>query len=354
MELAGDAALLVADCGYLRIQKEWRSRVAAGVKCLMEQVEADVVVPVRTASDKEEYAARTIRPKIQEHLERFLVPLEGTTPRRDSLDLDADGVDIGDTDVLLGRMRLNRDAGRTSAFRGGTSEANRLLEDFVRDRLSDYAQKRSDPGRECISHMSPYLHFGQVSPLAVALRVREANAGKANVDAYMEELIVRRELSMNFCQFNARYDEFDALPDWAVKTLRKHAADERPYCYSERQLERAETHDPYWNAAQREMLRTGKMHPYMRMYWGKKIMEWTADPREAFRVAMRLNNRYELDGRDPNSFAGVGWCFGKHDRPWRERDVFGTVRYMSARGLERKFDMEAYVSRVEALVARED
>ena len=154
---------------------------------------------------------------------------------------------------------------------------------------------------------------------------------------------------MNFCEFNARYDSFDALPTWCLDTLRKHAGDSREYIYSIRELERAKTHDSYWNAAQREMVLTGRMHGYMRMYWGKKILEWVADPREAFRIALHLNNKYELDGRDPNSFAGVAWCFGKHDRPWAKRPLFGTVRYMNAAGLERKFDMNAYVRRVESL-----
>ncbi|MHC4592077.1 MAG: deoxyribodipyrimidine photo-lyase [Planctomycetota bacterium] len=353
VDMAEDAALLVTDCGYLRVQKAWRRRVAARVKCLTEQVEADVVVPVRTASNREEYAARTIRPRVQEHLERFLVPLEQTPATRDSLGLRFRGIGLGDVHGIVSKLRVGRQARRVHSFRGGTSEAERLLADFVARKLRNFASRRNDPAQDFVSHMSPYLHFGQISPLAVALRVREAGAARANVDAYLEELIVRRELSMNFCEFNTHYDSFDALPDWATETLRKHTADKRPYRYSERQLERAETHDPYWNAAQREMLLTGKMHGYMRMYWGKKIMEWTDNPREAFRIALSMNNRYELDGRDPNSFAGVAWCFGKHDRPWRERDVFGTVRYMNARGLERKFDMNAYVSRVEALAARE-
>jgi len=168
----------------------------------------------------------------------------------------------------------------------------------------------------------------------------------------LEELIIRRELSINFTRYNDGYDSFDCLPDWARSTLLEHAEDEREYLYTEAELERAQTHDPYWNAAQREMLLTGKMHNYMRMYWGKKIIEWTADPREAFAIALRLNNRYELDGRDPNSYAGVAWCFGKHDRPWTRRPVFGTVRYMNDKGLRRKFDMEAYLRRVEGFEAR--
>ena len=166
---------------------------------------------------------------------------------------------------------------------------------------------------------------------------------------FLEELIVRRELSMNFANFNDSYDRYECLPSWCRATLAAHERDPRPALYSADDLEHARSGDPYWNAAQREMLGNGTMHGYMRMYWGKRILEWTADPAAAFRVALELNNRWQLDGRDPNSFAGVAWCFGKHDRPWAERPVFGTVRYMNARGLERKFDIGAYVRRIEAL-----
>jgi deoxyribodipyrimidine photo-lyase len=174
-----------------------------------------------------------------------------------------------------------------------------------------------------------------------------------NVEAYLEELIVRRELSMNLCSYNPDYDSLACLPDWARETLEIHTDDPREYVYDEKTLEAGQTHDPYWNAAQREMVLTGKMHGYMRMYWGKKILEWTPDPEEAHRVALTLNNRYELDGRDPNGFAGVAWCFGKHDRAWAEREIYGKVRYMSAGGLERKFDIDTYVREVERMTGSE-
>lgn len=235
-------------------------------------------------------------------------------------------------------------------FRGGSSEAEGLLHDFISRKLDCYAEGRSDPGRDCLSSMSPYFHFGQISPLEVALRVRRADdAGQDDKEACLEELIVRRELSMNFCHYNPRYDALACLPDWARTTLEEHADDRREHLYDREALEAGATHDPYWNAAQQEMVRTGKMHGYMRMYWGKKILEWTAHPEEAFRIALELNDQYELDGRDPNGYAGVAWCFGKHDRAWAERDIFGKIRFMSASGLERKFDMDAYVRRVNGL-----
>jgi deoxyribodipyrimidine photo-lyase len=350
LELEPRAALVVTDVGYLSTQRAWRRKVAARAGTRVVAVESDVLVPVMTVSDKEEYAARTIRPRIHRHLERFLVPLEETGPSRDALGMSFDSVPLDDINGLMDRLGLPGRARRVGRFRGGPSRARGLLARFLKNGLRGYGDRRSDPGSEHLSHLSPYLHFGQISPLEVALAVSGARGrSRADRDAFLEELIVRRELSMNFCFYNEDYDSYDSLPDWAAGTLEAHADDEREAVYSERRLERAATHDDYWNAAQREMVATGKMHAYMRMYWGKKIIEWSRSPREAYDTALRLNNRYELDGRDPNSFAGVAWCFGKHDRPWKERAVFGQVRWMSERGLERKFDMAAYIERVDAM-----
>ncbi len=310
-----------------------------------------MVVPVEVASHKEEYAARTLRPKIQRHMERFLVPVRGVRIQRDSLGMKLPGVALDDLEGVFASLQLDGSVKPTTFFKGGTAEAQRRLDRFIRHGLGRYDREAADPGRDGLSHLSPYLHFGQISPVYVALKVRGAQAPSGAREAFLEQLIVRRELSMNFVHFNERYDRYDALPGWARATLRKHANDQRHYTYSRKQLEAGRTHDPYWNAAQREMVITGKMHGYLRMYWGKKLIEWSRSPEEAFRTALYLNNRYELDGRDANGFAGVAWCFGKHDRPWTERAVFGTVRYMNDKGLERKFDMEAYVARVEALEA---
>jgi deoxyribodipyrimidine photo-lyase len=274
-----------------------------------------------------------------------------TPLRRDSLGLRFDGVGLSDLDTSPEALGIDRAVSRQTFYVGGSAEAKSRLDDFVGGKLHDYAGKRSDPSLGIQSNMSPYLHFGQVSPLEVALRVRESAAPQEAKDAYLEELIVRRELSLNFVHFNPRYDSFDCLPGWAQSTLERHGRDHREYLYSLEELEAAGTHDPYWNAAMREMTVTGKMHNYMRMYWGKKILEWTPSPRGAFEAALRLNNRYFLDGRDPNSFAGVAWVFGKHDRPWAERPIFGKVRYMNANGLRRKFNMDDYVRFVENLHA---
>ena len=342
--LARHACLTVTDRGYLRVQRQWRASAAQQMECPLLQVEGDAVVPVETASPKEEYSAATLRPKIRKHFPDYLTPLRETPLRTNSLHLDLDSLEIADPVRTVERLRLDRSVGPAPGFRGGTGEARRRLVDFIENRLHRYSDLRNDPNADVASHLSPYLHFGQISPLCVALQVQKA--GGPGADAYLEELLVRRELSLNFVFYNPRYDSPEGLPPWALKTLSEHEGDARAHVYSLDELERAETHDPYWNAAQSEMVLTGKMHGYMRMYWGKKILEWTESAAEGFRIALYLNNRYELDGRDPNGFAGVAWCFGKHDRPWKEREIFGTVRYMNARGLERKFAMDAYLDRI--------
>lgn len=347
IEMSRRAALVVCDRGYLRIQRAWRAAAARKIRCAFIQVESDVVVPVEVASDKEEFAARTIRPKIRARLDDHLLPLRKTNPRKSSLGMKLDSIDMAEPDSVLAAIRTSRQTAPSPVYQGGFREAKRRLDSFIRNKLDHFEELRNDPGQDNLSHMSPYLHFGQISPLYIALRVSRANSG--GTDAYLEELVVRRELSMNFIYYNERYDSLDGLPDWCRKTLKAHSRDSREYIYSKKELERFRTHDPYWNAAQKEMVLTGKMHGYMRMYWGKKIIEWSRTPEEAFTVALELNNRYELDGRDPNGFTGVAWCFGKHDRPWGERDVFGTVRYMNDRGLRRKFDIDRYVRRVDAL-----
>jgi deoxyribodipyrimidine photo-lyase len=343
-ELAVDAALAVTDCGYLRIQREWREKVAAQLECPLCQVETNVVVPVHHASAKEEWSAATLRKKITPLLDRFLVPLQEKKPGRSSFSLE-----IGyDTDPaaesFLEKITAGVDGPHRLPWQGGEQAAHELLDRFIRERLDRYAAERNDPNAHTLSGMSPYLHFGQISPLDIALRVLAT--GHPDAGVYLEELIVRRELAANFVFYNSGYDSYEGLPVWARKTLGDHAGDPREYIYTFEEFEDARTHDPYWNAAQDEMRYTGKMHGYMRMYWGKKILEWSESPEEGFRIALALNNRYELDGRDPNGFAGIAWCFGKHDRAWQERPVFGKIRYMNANGLKRKFDADRYVARV--------
>ncbi|GAB4304608.1 MAG: hypothetical protein Kow0097_01740 [Candidatus Bipolaricaulota bacterium] len=234
----------------------------------------------------------------------------------------------------------------------GPTAARARLASFLEESLSRYADRRSDPSANATSGLSPYLHFGQISPVEVAWRVRAA--GGAGAEAFVEELVVRRELALNFTLYNAHYDRFDGLPAWARETLAAHAADPRPATYDPAALDGAQTDDPVWNAAQQELRCTGTIHGYLRMYWGKQILLWTPDPERAFRLALHLNNRYGLDGRDPSSYAGVGWCFGLHDRPFPERPVWGKVRPMTRRGLAAKFDLRPYLARIASLARHKE
>jgi deoxyribodipyrimidine photo-lyase len=350
LHYAKHASLVVCDRGYLRHQKRWRDQVADHARCRVAQVESDVVVSVEVASDKAEFAARTIRPKIHKHLSDYLKPLQPRRLQRASLDLDIEGnIALDDTDAVLRKLKLDRSVPVATRFLGGETEAKKRLNRFISERLSTYDESRNEPSATATSFMSPYLHFGQISPLEIALAVKQSSAPTKDKEAYLEELVVRRELAMNFVHYVPKYDSFDAVPAWAQRTLARHGSDPRGTNYSLHQLESAQTQDRWWNAAQREMIQTGFMHNYMRMYWGKKILEWSKSPKQAYETALHLNNKYFLDGRDPVSYANVGWIFGLHDRPWIERPVFGQVRYMNAAGLERKFDMDAYIKQVEQL-----
>ena len=351
LEYGKHASTIVCDMGYMRPQKGWREKVASESDCLVAQVETEVVVPVELASDKREHAARTLRPKIRRHLDHFLSELEPTEIEQPSLDMEAEGLDLADIDAILDAMVLDRSVSPvTHLYRGGTSEAKAILDRFIETRFETYVEHRNQPQTDDVSHMSKYLHYGHISPVYVALKIRGSGGPQDDVDSYLEEVIVRRELSMNFCHYTPDYDSYSNLPDLAQETLEEHQSDERKYVYSREQLENAETHDEYWNAAMKEMVHTGYMHNYMRMYWGKKILEWMEAPQEAYKTTLYLNNKYFLDGRDPNSFANVAWVFGQHDRGWTEREVYGKVRYMSSGGLERKARPWQYVEKVERLV----
>ena len=343
---AKDAAMVVTDRGYLSLHQTWRKDLAGMVDCPLVMVEDNAVVPVETVSGKEEWSAGTIRKKIHRQLMRFLEPVERTPVQYPSPSPEHEGIPYKEAETVITRVK-EKNPGPSPLYRGGEHEALLRLEKFLEGNLPRYPSGQSDPATPVISGLSPYIHFGQVSPAYIAQRVLESR--QPGADAFLEQLIIRRELSLNFVHFNPHYDRYEGLPEWAKKTLAEHADDPREYVYTEAEFEEARTHDPFWNAAQQELLVTGKMHGYMRMYWGKKILEWTENPEQAYAIALSLNNRYELDGRDPNGYAGVAWCFGKHDRAWGERPVLGKVRYMNAAGLKRKFRIEQYVERVAAL-----
>ncbi len=339
--------LVVGDENPLRAPESWRQSAARKLNIPFWTVDADVIVPSKLFP-KEEYAARTLRPKLEKLLPVFLQPPDNPKARYRW----TDGTQPKSAEIeparLLAELPLDRSVAPVDQFKGGTAAGLRLLRRFINDRLPAYETARNQPPVAGTSELSAYLHFGQLSPLTIALAVREAAAPATAKAAFLEELIVRREVAINYVARNPHYDRLAGCPAWAQRTLAAHALDERPYLYTAAQLEAGETHDPLWNAAQREMVVTGRMHGYMRMYWAKKMLEWTATPAEAFELAVSLNDRYQLDGRDPNGYTGIAWAIGgKHDRPWApQRAVFGMIRSMSAQGCQRKFDTQAYLERV--------
>jgi deoxyribodipyrimidine photo-lyase len=336
---------IVTDRNPLTSIDGWRRAIPDEIRVPVLQVDANVIVPTSLLG-REHYAARTIRPKLHAQLERFLVPVGRRTvrvPWRPPRGLQS----IDPSRDIPGALAPDRSVPATPHFAGGTTAALARLKHFVREGLANYAIDRNAPTLDGTSGLSPYLHFGQIGPHTVAIAVRDARAPANDRRAFLEELIVRRELAVNFTTYNRRYSSIGSCEPWALGTLRRHANDRRKPMYTERQLEQAETHDALWNAAQRQMVDNGWMHGYMRMYWAKKILEWSRSPSLAYQIAMRLNDRYELDGRDPNGYAGIAWAIGgKHDRAWGpERPIFGTVRYMSAASTRRKFDSDAYIER---------
>jgi deoxyribodipyrimidine photo-lyase len=309
-------------------------------------VDSDVIVPSKLLL-KEQYGAYTARPVIRRLLPDFQKPVGNTRakiPWNTPKDLESLPPD---TEITAG-WRLDRSVTPVETFQGGTDEALKRLKSFIKSGLAHYPIDRNKPELDATSHLSAYLHFGHIGPHTIALEIENSSAPQQAKEAYLEQLIVRRELAINFVRFNADYDNFESGSDWAHKSLAEHAGDPRR-TYTERQMENAETQDPLWNASQQQMVVTGFMHNYMRMYWAKKILEWSRTPAQAFQTAVYLNDKYELDGRDPNGYAGIAWAIvGKHDRPWFERPVFGKVRYMSFQSTSKKFDSKRYIAQMEA------
>jgi deoxyribodipyrimidine photo-lyase len=335
------AACLVTDFDPLRLKRHWQQAVAQKLDILVLEVDAHNIVPCWVASDKQEYGAYTLRPKILRAMPEFLDEIPSL--QKPQVAWPEPLVPIDWQGILAG-LSVDRAVSEVDRFKPGENAAWEVLKDFLENKLFLYPERRNDPNWDGQSNLSPYLHFGQIAAQRVALEVNESPVGSKAKEAFLEELIVRRELADNWCCFNPRYDSFTGFPPWAQKTLDEHRRDPREYLYTLEQFEQAQTHDHLWNAAQLEMVMTGKMHGYMRMYWAKKILEWTTSPEEALKIAIYLNDRYELDGRDPNGYAGIAWSIGGvHDRAWGERKIFGKIRYMSYNGCKSKFDVEAYI-----------
>ncbi|HYQ48009.1 MAG TPA: deoxyribodipyrimidine photo-lyase, partial [Thermodesulfovibrionales bacterium] len=331
------AAALVTDFDPLRIKSTWKSEVASAITVPFHEVDAHNIVPCRYVSQRMEYGAYTLRPKILKCLPEFLTSFPKL---RKHPFLPSSAPPILHLPELLSSLPIDRSISEVDWPGPGEEQAMKVLRRFLGAGLAEYDNARNDPNRSGQSGLSPYLHFGQLSAQRIAMEVLAAKAPKHAKDAFLEELIVRRELSDNYCLYNPDYDSFEGFPAWARKTLNDHRRDRRDHLYPLEEFERAETHDPLWNAAQREMVSTGKMHGYLRMYWAKKILEWTESPEQAMKFAVYLNDRYSLDGRDPNGYAGIAWSIGGiHDRAWGERPIFGKIRYMSHNGCRSKFDV---------------
>ncbi len=344
-KLAREAALVVTDDYPCFIIPEHNQRIAE-LKLPVYAVDANGMVPL-SALPKEEYAAYTIRPK----LNRLLPDLPRTivTPHLDvqkpTLDVDCPETIVSPDNIadLVSECDIDHTVKPSNRYHGGTAAGRKRLTHFVRNILPHYDKTRNDPSVDGSSRLSPYLHFGFLSIQEVVAAVEQAKAPKAAKNAFLEEAIVRRELSFNFTRHNPDYDSLKSLPVWALKTMRDHADDPRPELLDAERIEAADTYDELWNAAQRELLSTGLLHNYVRMLWGKRVIEWQRSYEMAFELLVHLNNKYALDGRDPNSYAGILWCFGKHDRPWFEREIFGTIRYMTSRSMAKKFNARRYM-----------
>lgn len=332
---------LVTDFSPLRTHRHWRAGVAARISIPFHEVDAHNVIPCWIASPKREYAAATFRPKVQRLLPTFLEEIPALAPQ------SVPWEERRSTDWTGVRRHVEMDTSVCPVewLAPGEEAAHKVLHQFKEQKLEAYGTGRNDPTEDVQSNLSPYLHFGHIAAQRVALALMKSKRHTRSRDAFLEELIVRRELSDNFCFYTPAYDSVDAFPAWAKMSLDRHRGDRRDYIYTRARFERARTHDPLWNAAQREMTITGKMHGYMRMYWAKKILEWTPTPEDAVRIAVYLNDKYHLDGHDPNGYTGIAWSIGGvHDRAWGERNIFGKIRSMSYEGCRRKFDVDRYIA----------
>jgi deoxyribodipyrimidine photo-lyase len=343
--LAKQAALVVTDDFPCFIIPHHNERIAE-LNLPVFAVDANGMVPL-SLLPKEEYAAYTIRPKINRLLPDQPRRIFTTKINQCKLNLEVDCPETEVTDDTIAELVTSCDIDHSvkpsPLYQGGTANGRKRLKHFIKNILPNYDETRNEPSIDGSSRLSPYLHFGFLSIQEIVDAVEKSDAPQSSKEAFLEESIVRRELSFNLTHHNPSYDTLNALPPWVQQTMREHRGDERPDLIEAEKIESAETYDELWNAAQRELVETGLLHNYVRMLWGKKVIEWQRSYEMAFELLVHLNNKYALDGRDPNSYAGILWCFGKHDRPWPERPIFGKMRYMSSKSMGRKFKAKQYI-----------
>jgi deoxyribodipyrimidine photo-lyase len=338
-----DACALIGDFDPLRLKRQWQRRLLAEIGIPFIEVDAHNVIPAWIVSSKKEYSAATFRPKYRRLIDDYLTDIPALIRHPHP--------DPAASPPLETALLLSEVAGRRAApvnwLVPGETAGKAAVERALKDRLPGYASRRNDPCENGQSNLSPYLHFGQISAQRVAWRVSRAPLAEEDRHAFLEELLVRRELADNFCLHEPDYDRFAGFPAWARQSLDEHRGDRRPYCYNLAELENGGSHEALWNACQCDLVTTGKLHGYLRMYWAKKILEWTSEPEEALHIAITLNDRYSLDGRDPNGYTGIAWSIGGvHDRAWPRRPIFGKVRFMNENGCRRKFAVDDYIKAV--------
>lgn len=386
--LARQAALAVSDefpVFFLRERNERMGRELGELGVPYITIDSNGLIPLGL-TEKDPYTAYVFRRIVQKN---FIEAFESGPEANplDRLDVDAPGADapsgtlpahlpeglprvaphaapqLADIPATVASLDIRHDVAPVPAMPGTRAAALERLASFTRRDLRDYNDKRNHPDERKTSRLSPWLHFGQISEhevVAAALermppgwsldRIQYANGksegffrGDANVESFLNEVVTWRGVGYHYCHHRPDYADFSSLPDWARTTVDEHRGDVRDHVYSFEELEQARTHDPIWNAAQRQLVRDGLIHNYLRMVWGKKVIEWSPDPETALHTLIELNNQYALDGRDPNSYSGIFWCFGRFDRAWQERPVFGKLRYMSSDNTRRKVRLEGYL-----------
>jgi deoxyribodipyrimidine photo-lyase len=337
-----DAHALVCDFDPLKIKRLWKKQLIKSLSMPIYEVDTHNIIPAWEVSDKKEYAAYTIRPKVKRLLADYLTDIPALE-HHPILPVTSSPANI----KRLAEQVSDKSVSPLSWLQAGENAATMAMKRALKERLPNYAADRNNPCAQGQSGLSPYLHFGHLSPQRLAFVVSHSELAIEVKEDFLEELVVRRELADNFCFYEPAYDHISGFSEWARKSLQVHRKDQRDYLYSLTHLEQAETHEPLWNACQVDLVNNGKLHGFLRMYWAKKILEWTRSPEEALECAIRLNDRYSLDGRDPNGYTGIAWSIGGvHDRAWKERPVFGKIRYMNEAGCRRKFDVAAYISTV--------
>lgn len=343
-DLAKEASLIVTDDFPCFIIPGHNQRIAERAQIPVYAVDSNGIIPM-SKFEKEQYAAYTIRPRIKRMLPDYLQfeKDEKIIVRADNLQVNCPDTRVENISELVKNCAIDHTVRPSPIYHGGRLNAQKRLTHFIRNIFPNYAETRNECSIDGSSRLSPYLHFGFLSVQEIVEAVEQTDVRAESKEAFLEELIVRRELAYNFTRFNPNYDSLSCLPNWTQETMRKHADDTRDRIYTIEQLESFKTHDEIWNAAQRELVETGGMHNYVRMLWGKNVIAWTRSYEEAFAILEDFNNKYALDGRNPNSYAGILWCFGKHDRPWFERNVFGTIRYMTSGSSGKKFNSKKYI-----------